>query len=59
MPSDATSANDPSIARTAAGSPLSTRRRASSRSMFVNVFSDGIEQIDDAADDHDARRDRF
>src|SRR5215471_2078386 len=40
-PSDATSAKDPSMARTAAGSPLNTRARAWSTLRFVNLFSDG------------------
>jgi len=41
MPSDATSANEPSIARTAAVSPCNTRERASSRLMPVKKFRDG------------------
>ena len=50
MPSTATSANEPSIARTPAASPPSTRRRASSTSTLWSWFRPGIEQVDDAFD---------
>ena len=46
MPSTATSANEPSIARTAAGSPPSTRRARLLDVDVVELVQAGVEQID-------------